>query len=167
MKPIALSHIKTLSEVAKKRGFAQSRLLTDWEKIIGQELAKVSYPLRISYEYQRNKEGILHLQVSSGWGLTFTHSMDLLLNRINNYFGYKAIGRIICHQTPKIKRNAKNVVKAREGKPLQEKPTYKEFQNFHQNCLKISESVSYEPLKSAMCRLTEAFILRKIAEQNK
>ena len=92
---------KLIQESFSKRGFADGEILHRWPTIIGKMLAKASHPEKIIYTKGRNADGTLQLRVgNSGLALDIQHMEPMILDRINAYFGYRAISRIKIIQAP-------------------------------------------------------------------
>ena len=41
---------KNIQKASESRGFAQSRVLTHWSEIVGEEIASISVPTKVSYK---------------------------------------------------------------------------------------------------------------------
>ena len=83
-----------------KRGFAQADILTNWAAIVGPNLANFSSPEKFSYARQSNKEATLRIRVAPGWAPEFQHFEPLVIERINSFFGYRAVARLQLIQAP-------------------------------------------------------------------
>ncbi len=78
-----------------KHGLIEMKLLTNWKNIAGDNLAKYSVPDKIVFHKDKRDEGILYLIVSNGaYALEISHKSPLILEKINTFFGYKAITQI-------------------------------------------------------------------------
>ena len=87
--------------VFRQRGLADGAVLRDWPKIVGPELARRCIPERVRYPRGERSEGTLHLRVESGGLATeLQHLEPLLIERINGYFGYRAVARLRLVQGP-------------------------------------------------------------------
>jgi hypothetical protein len=94
---VAQSVEPLVKPIFKKHGFAGSRILTDWEKIVGPELAACSLPQKIS---GRAKEGgTLQVLVASGRALELQHMLPVILDNIATYLGCRAVQKIKIVQT--------------------------------------------------------------------
>ena len=93
-----------------KRGFAQADILTHWASIIGPNLANYSSPERLSYARQSNKDATLRVRVAPGWAPEFQHFEPLIIERINSFFGYRAVNRMQLIQAPVQKPEVKTVL---------------------------------------------------------
>lgn len=84
----------------RKQGLGEARLLTEWPAVIGSDLARDSWPLKLSFRRGERREGTLRLKVAGPRALEFQHREPQLLERINAFFGYNAVARIILVQVP-------------------------------------------------------------------
>ena len=87
---------KTMAPLTKqlfgKKGFVEVSILTNWDKIVGKELAQYSFPQKIDFKREQKNNGVLHLQVPSGaFALEIAHREKYILEKINAYFGYNAV----------------------------------------------------------------------------
>lgn len=84
--------------VGEKRGFAVTRLLTGWAEIVGDDLARMTRPVKVGYA----KEGFgatLTLLVSSSHAPMIQMQLPRIIERVNACYGYAAISRITLTQT--------------------------------------------------------------------
>lgn len=89
-----------LDPAARRRGFAEASLLADWQTIAGPALARRCQPLRIEHAPGRRSGGTLLLQVGGGVALEIQHQAPQLVERVNTYFGHRAIRQIRLLQMP-------------------------------------------------------------------
>lgn len=88
-------HIRQASE---SRGFAQSRLLTQWAEIAGQDAAAISRPVEVSYG--RGGMGATLTLLTTGANAPMLEMQkEKLRQRVNGVYGYNAIARIRITQT--------------------------------------------------------------------
>jgi len=84
-----------------KRGFASARIVFEWKNIVHSALAGNTYPMRISFPPGKREGGTLHVRVLSGsWALQMQHLMPLIIERINGFFGYRAVDKVTMSQGP-------------------------------------------------------------------
>lgn len=75
-----------------KKGFIEVDIITNWPKIVGNDLAQYSFPQSISFRRDEKNNGILHLMVPSGaFALEIKHRETRIISQINTYFGYNAV----------------------------------------------------------------------------
>jgi len=99
------SFVPRLTKPAFERyGFSAAALITDWETIVGADIARYTMPERLKWpkrvdwsadeaaEEHRGRPGAtLVLAVAAGRALDIQYKASQLLERINAYFGYRAI----------------------------------------------------------------------------
>lgn len=74
----------------RKRGFAEPRIIAEWERIVGPDLARTSRPVKLT-----ERSGALTIKVGDGaTAMRLTHMTIQITERVNAYFGYRAISRI-------------------------------------------------------------------------
>ena len=91
---------QVLDPAARRRGFAEASLLADWQTIAGPALARRCQPLRIEHAPGRRSGATLLLQVGGGAALEIQHQAPQLIERVNTYFGHRAIRQIRLLQMP-------------------------------------------------------------------
>ncbi|MDE3036902.1 MAG: DUF721 domain-containing protein, partial [Pseudomonadota bacterium] len=80
--------------VMRAKGLAGSRILTEWESIVGRELARHTLPEKIAFPQGKKTGGTLTIAVENGFALELQHMQPKILERVAGYFGYAAISRI-------------------------------------------------------------------------
>ena len=110
LKAISAETDRITSPIRKKRGLTEVAIISDWPKIIGNRLDKECLPLRISPGAGANN-GTLYIQVSGVLALELQHMQTQVIERINGYFGYQAISRVILQQAPVINEKPKKKIK--------------------------------------------------------
>lgn len=78
----------------RKRGFVHAGVVNRWGAIVGAELSRVSAPRRISWPTRQAEPGVLHVRVESARATEIQHMTPLIIERVNAYFGYRAIGAV-------------------------------------------------------------------------
>lgn len=87
-----------------KRGFAEGGIVTDWAAIVGPELAAASLPEKLTFAKGARSDGTLQVRVSGALALELQHLEPVVIERINSYFGYRAVGRLKIRQGPLPRR---------------------------------------------------------------
>ncbi|MBI1202462.1 MAG: DUF721 domain-containing protein [Rhodopseudomonas sp.] len=106
----------TLSGVMKAQGFASSEILARWPEIVGAEIAAHSEPMKINWPRPKNDTGevdqaepaTLMLRVEGPMALEIQHQSAAVLERVNRFFGWQAIGKLSLRQAP-LRRAAPKV----------------------------------------------------------
>jgi hypothetical protein len=98
----------TLGDVLKAQGFASTEIISRWPDIVGVEIAAHSEPLKINWPRQTGEEtsepATLVLRVEGPAALEVQHLSALILERVNRFFGWQAIGRLALRQAPLRRR---------------------------------------------------------------
>ncbi|MBB3065953.1 DUF721 domain-containing protein [Limibacillus halophilus] len=78
------------------KGRAFAAFLTDWPSIVGEETARHCLPVSLRFpDREIRRDAVLTLRVESGaWAAELSHSQDVVLERINGYFGYGAVAKL-------------------------------------------------------------------------
>ncbi len=83
-----------------QRGFAENGIITDWPAIVGPTLAARSAPVKLAFPPGQRREATLTVRVGGSLALELQHLEPLILERLNGYFGYRAVGRLKIQQGP-------------------------------------------------------------------
>jgi hypothetical protein len=103
-RPLADLLLKTLNEGFARQGFASSELVTRWQTIVGAEIAAHSEPMKIQWPRpvhdQEPEPATLILRVEGPAAIEIQHLSSVILERVNRFFGWQAIGQIALRQAP-------------------------------------------------------------------
>jgi hypothetical protein len=98
----------TLNDVMKAQGFASTEIISRWADLVGPEIATHSEPLKITWPRavgdQAPEPATLVLRVEGPAALEIQHLSAVILERVNRFFGWQAIGRIALRQAPLRRR---------------------------------------------------------------
>jgi hypothetical protein len=107
-KPLSVLLSDVFSEAYAKQGFAARELVTRWAEIAGADIAAHSEPLKIQWprpvEGQPQEPATLVLRVDGPMALEIQHASDAILQRVNRFFGWSAVGRLALRQAPLSRR---------------------------------------------------------------
>jgi hypothetical protein len=103
MRALAGEVTKVAGPVLGKRGFAAAQLVTQWESVVGSEWAEKLGPERLDFPRGAREGGTLRLRAAPGAALEGQHCAPLLLERINGFFGYRAVARLTFVQGPPVR----------------------------------------------------------------
>ena len=88
-----------------RRGLMGAELARQWPAIVGAELARQCRPRKLRFPRPGEAlDGSLTLRVAPAWALEIQHLETTLLERINGFFGYRAVSRLILQQGPLANR---------------------------------------------------------------
>ena len=115
-KPLSVLLSDVFSDAYAKQGFAARELVTRWSEIAGPEVAAHSEPLKIQWprpvEGQQQEPATLVLRVEGPMALEIQHASDVILQRVNRFFGWSAVGRLALRQAPLSRRAAPKTSRA-------------------------------------------------------
>jgi hypothetical protein len=146
-KPLSVLLSDVFSDAYAKQGFAARELVIRWAEIAGPEISAHSEPLKMQWprpvEGQPQEPATLVLRVEGPMALEIQHSSDQILQRVNRFFGWSAVGRLALRQAPLSRR----------GRPA--RPRLPDAERV----AKVSETLSAvedEALRAALARLGAA-----------
>jgi len=82
----------------RRFGFVQSSVVTRWHEIVGETHAKVCQPESIRFPPGEKSDGILQLVVKPAHAPLIQHVIPEIIDRVNRFFGYKAVARVKIRQ---------------------------------------------------------------------
>jgi hypothetical protein len=143
-KPLSVLLSDVFSDAYARQGFAARELVIRWAEIAGPEVAAHSEPLKIQWprpvEGQPQEPATLVLRVEGPMALEIQHASDVILQRVNRFFGWSAVGRLALRQAPLSRRDRPKPPRAPDAADV----------------AKVSEtlsSVEDEELRTALARL--------------
>ena len=146
-KPLSVLLSDVFSDAYAKQGFAARELVTRWAEIAGADVARHSEPLKIQWprpvEGQPQEPATLVLRVEGPAALEIQHKSDVILERVNRFFGWSAVGRLALRQAP---------LSRRDRPQPQRPPDAKEVETV----AKTLSGVEDEELRAALARLGAA-----------
>ncbi len=108
-KPLSLLLSDVFSDAYAKQGFAARELVVRWAEIAGPEIAAHSEPLKMQWprpvEGQPQEPATLVLRVEGPMALEIQHQSDVILQRVNRFLGWSAVGRLALRQAPLSRRS--------------------------------------------------------------
>ena len=97
-KPIA-DLMPQIGRAAFRRfGFVQSSVVTRWPEIVGERHARVCMPESIRFPQGETSDGIMQLVVLPAHAPLIQHVIPEIIERVNRFFGYKAVARVKLRQ---------------------------------------------------------------------
>ena len=143
-KPLSVLLSDVFSDAYAKQGFAARELVTRWAEIAGAEIAAHSEPLKMQWPRpvagQPQEPATLVLRVEGPMALEIQHASDVILARVNRFFGWSAVGKLALRQAPLSRRDRRPVPSAPDPQSVAE-------------VAKTLSSVEDEELRAALARL--------------
>ncbi len=95
----------------KRNGFASTEIVTHWDDIVGPEIAAHAEPMKIIWPRQRDVDdteppepATLVVRCQGPTAIEIQHQAAVIIERINQFLGWRAIGRIALRQAPLARR---------------------------------------------------------------
>lgn len=82
----------------RRFGFVQSSVVTRWPEIVGASHARICSPESIRFPPGEKADGILQLVVVPAHAPLIQHVIPEIIERVNRFFGYKAVARVKLRQ---------------------------------------------------------------------
>ena len=98
---------KNIQKASESRGFAQSRVLTHWSEIVGEEISSVSIPTKVSYKTD-GLGATLTILTSGSSGPVLEMQKEFIRTKINAVYGYNAVQKIKITQSSPLALIRKN-----------------------------------------------------------
>ena len=151
---------KINKKLISKFGKQEFIINSNWKEIVGDFFFDYSEPIRIdnignnlNNEDNSSTKGVLHVNVSGPAALDFMHLNDKIIEKINSYFGYKTVSKIVLHQVPYIKKRRKTSKNTKEKN---------EVNKYDEIILKKTTSViTRKKLEKALLKLGKSILTNK------
>lgn len=108
-------------DIFGKKNLLFGKLIAQWSHIVGPEAAAHTLPVELKFQRKAEKEqggspqAVLLLGVQPAFALEFSYQKDLMVERLNAFFGYPAIKDI------KIVQDS-SIIDRKPPKPVKMKP---------------------------------------------
>lgn len=97
-----------LSPSLAAQGFATSDIIIAWADIVGDRLAAFTQPLKIEWKRKsphadpeaRADPATLVIRVEGAFALEMQHMAPVVIERVNAYYGWRCIGKLVLKQGP-------------------------------------------------------------------
>ncbi|WP_425098052.1 DUF721 domain-containing protein [Tropicibacter sp. S64] len=138
-----------IRKASESRGFAQSRVLTHWPEIAGEEIARISRPVEISYAH-KGFGATLTVLTTGAMAPMLEMQKEQLRARINAVYGYNAVTRVRITQTA-----ATGFAEGQADFHHRPKPTHKSVPSQEQTARArtVTTGIGDEGLRAALERL--------------
>jgi len=136
-KKVGNSLPKIIDKNIKEKNFIEISLIKKWREIIGDDIAKFCWPIKIVFSEINNLNGIIFLKTMRGKSMEIEFKNEEIIEKLNQYFGYKAIAKISVVQDFDIKDAYKeDKITKKRGKKVQSKVINKIKKNNIKTALK-------------------------------
>jgi hypothetical protein len=99
LRPLSSFAARAARSAFARKGFGAAEILMRWPAIVGPTVAAHALPERLVFPPGQRTDGVLHVAVApGGFATELQHLEPLVLERINGFFGYRAVIRLRLHQ---------------------------------------------------------------------
>ena len=95
---------KNVKKILNKKGFVYSEILNRWNYLVGNEISKVSFPKTFKPSGM-NAPGTLIISVHRGNEINIEFSKNIIIEKINSFFGYKVLNNVRLETFNYLKEN--------------------------------------------------------------
>ena len=88
----------------RRFGFVQSSIVSRWPEIVGEKFAGASFPESIRFPVGKKSDGVLTLVVHGAHAPMMQHVAPEIVERVNRFFGYVAVARLMIRHGEVAKR---------------------------------------------------------------
>ena len=109
-RPLSELVASCLADTFARQGFASAEIVTRWREIVGPEIADHAEPIKIQWpraEGNASATATLIVRVEGPVALEIQHQSGVILERVNRFFGWQAVGRMALRQAPLTRRERK------------------------------------------------------------
>jgi hypothetical protein len=135
---------KLAAPALRRHGFTQDALVARWSDIVGDRFAEVSLPARLSFAPTSRTGGTLSIWIEGPLATQFQHAESLIIERVNQFFGYAAVARLKLMQGPVPPRHVRQRPRLSDQPPPE-----------------IVALMPDGPLKLALTQLSATFLVDK------
>ena len=156
MRHVAPSAAKAAKPALRKRGLATAGIITDWSQIVGPFLAQATAPEKLmpgkAVPDGGREAGVLHLRVgSTALAPEIAHLSPQIIEKVNSYFGYRAVARLHILHAPVASMND----------PVKKPPRRDAPEPLKEAIRVETAQIDDATLREALQRLGEAIATRK------
>jgi hypothetical protein len=106
--PLAEFLESCLGPTVAKQGFSGSDIIVSWPEIVGERLAAYSQPVKVEWPRRANPDApadpsTLVIRTESAFALELQHLAPVIIERVNGFYGWRCVGRLVLKQGPVIR----------------------------------------------------------------
>jgi hypothetical protein len=102
----------------RKFGFIQSSVVSRWPEIVGDRYARASAPESIRFPHGKREDGTLTIVAAGAHAPMMQHVAPQLIERVNRFFGYAAVAKVVIRQGSLPKPESRAVPRASVAIPV-------------------------------------------------
>jgi hypothetical protein len=110
-RPLADLVATCVTDVFQRQGFTSCEIVTHWDDIVGPEISDLAEPIRMQWIRSRDPDesppATLVLRVEGPAAIEIQHMSGVIVDRVNRYLGWQAVGGLALRQAPLQRRRRK------------------------------------------------------------
>lgn len=148
-----------VGDAAAKRGIAETKLLTQWAEIVGEDFASCTQPLELKRRSGLALGGVLTLAVEGARATEIEHVLPQLIERVNAHYGYRAVAEArLTQATDRLRRRPETPARA---------PRRTATEDERRRVAALTDPIGDGDLRAALARLGENVIVRAAEKRAK
>lgn len=104
-RPLADFVAPGISDLCGRAGFSVVEVVTHWDEIVGPDLAPRCIPLKLQWPREEGAAATLVVRVEGAYAIELQYAAGIVVERINAYFGWRCVGRLLLRQGPVPQRH--------------------------------------------------------------
>ena len=106
--PLAEFLDSCLGPTVAKQGFSGADIIVSWPEIVGERLAAYSQPVKVEWPRRASPDApadpsTLVIRTESAFALELQHLAPVIIERVNAFYGWRGVGRLVLKQGPVIR----------------------------------------------------------------
>jgi hypothetical protein len=106
--PLAEFLDSCLGPMVAKQGFSGADIIVSWPEIVGERLAAYSQPVKVEWPRRASPDApadpsTLVIRTESAFALELQHLAPVIIERVNAFYGWRCVGRLVLKQGPVIR----------------------------------------------------------------
>lgn len=89
-----------VSKAIRAKGFAEAEIVTRWGRIVGEELARATVPIKLQFPRGQRAGATLHVRTVSAFAPLLQQRAPHVIELVNRFLGYAAVARMEVKQGP-------------------------------------------------------------------
>ncbi|MEM7059326.1 MAG: DUF721 domain-containing protein [Pseudomonadota bacterium] len=142
-----------VDQLAGRKGFAETEVLLRWPEIAGSALAAVCRPVKVHYGASRAMGATLIVQTDSGRAPEVEHQGPALVERVNQFYGYRAIRRLKVTQSTGLGSSAGKAQGFAEEQAAFDGPASNPTPEEEKRAAQMAQEIETPGLKDALSRM--------------
>jgi hypothetical protein len=126
-RPLSTFTAGLLRQSFARQGFTSGELVSRWAEIVGEDIAAHAQPIKMQWprppagavagDEMPAEPATLVLRVEGPAAIEIQHLSSVILERVNRYFGWQAVGRLALRQAP-LRRQVRPAAKKPDPEAL-------------------------------------------------